>query len=202
LFFIAPVTPKYQIEKCRSSGMEDVFVQGEYALAYRERERSTGMLTLVSALYFPTGSAKKNPHTGAGSPSFFIGGTASYTSVEWYGVVSPCILLTTPSMGTKFGSIFYYQGCLGRNIVGNPQGWIVTALVELLGWYQFPDRFNGKKDPNSGFNITYLGPTIWASSQKFFGQVGILFPAHQSYRGCQPKNTFLFAADIGWKFNT
>lgn len=202
LFFIVPFTPKYQMNTQRSSGMEDIFVQGEYAAFYRDTERSTDMVTLVGALYFPTGSSKKNPPIGSGSPSFFVGATASHMSVDWYVIVSPCALITTPHLGTKFGNIFYYQACAGRNVFGNPKGWILTAMVELFGVYQVRDRIDGNIDSNSGSNITYVGPTLWASSKKFFGQLGILFPAAQSYRGSQNKNNFLFAADVGWKFNT
>lgn len=201
LFFITPITPKYQVNSYRSSGFEDFFIQGEYAALYKEKEQSTSMITIIGSLYLPTGSTKKNPATGFGSPSFFIGATASYLSVEWYAVVAPCALFTTSNSGTKSGNIFYYQGCLGRNIFGDPDGWILTGMIELFGIYQTASKINGILDPNSGSNITYVGPTLWSSSRKFFGQVGILFPAAQNYRGNQNKNTFLLAVDLGWRFN-
>lgn len=201
LYFNIPFTPRYQTNCHRSSGMEDVFVQAEYAAFDYDTPCSTSMVTLVGALYFPTGSIKKNPPTGFGAPSFFIGATASYLSVDWYFIVSPAVWLTTSNGDTKYGNQFFYQGCLGRNVWSKSGEWIITAMIELLGVYDRPDKVDGSIDPNSGSNLVHIGPTLWLSTKRFFCQLGILGIAAQSYRGYQNKNKFLFALDLGWKFN-
>lgn len=201
LFFNTPFAPKYQLNCHQSSGIEDIFVQGEYAIFYKDKERSTNMITLLAALYLPTGSTKKNPPTGAGAPSFFLGSTVNHLSVEWYFVASPAVWLTTSNDDTKFGNQFFYQGCIGRNLWSKPDGWILTAIIELFGTYARPDKIDGSIDPNSGYNLVLIGPTVWLSTKRFFGQAGILYVAAQSYRGCQNSNKYLFSLDLGWKFN-
>ena len=201
LYFNIPFTPRYQINCHRSSGMEDIFVQAEYAAFSHDTPSSTSMVTLVGALYFPTGSIKKNPPTGFGAPSFFLGATASYLSAEWYVIASPAVWLTTSNGDTKYGNQFFYQASLGRNVWSKPGEWIITAMVELFGIYDRPDKIDGSINPNSGSNLVHIGPTIWLSTKRFFGQAGILCLAAQSYRGCQNRNQFLFALDLGWKFN-
>lgn len=202
LFFNFPFTPKYKNNCQKTSGMEDIFVQGEYAFFYQEKERATNMITLITSLYVPTGSTKKKPPTGFGAPSFFLGATVSHLSVEWYLIASPVAWITTSRGDTKFGNQYFYQGCVGRNIWSKPDACIITVMVELFGIYDCQDKIDGVIDPNSGSNLVHIGPTLWLSSQRFFGQVGILYVASQSYHGCQNKNSYLVAIDLGWKFNT
>jgi len=201
LFLNVPVTPLYHSGCNRSSGIEDIFIQGEYAAYYKDKPRTTTMVTLVGALYMPTGSATKKPHTGAGAPSFYLGTTISYLSVDWYFFAAPGAFLNTASLGTHFGNSFLYQGGLGHIIASKADTYIFTGILELFGILSGKDRINGVIDPNTGSNLPYVGPTLWFSTQKIFLQFGILFPVSQRLNGIQNKQTALFAFDFGYKFN-
>ena len=101
LFLYDSIATKFRICDCISRGPEDAFIQCEYAFVYQERQFDFRKLTVVGALVLPTGSSKKFPATGFGSPSVFLGLTASHRGVEWYLFGSPGVLLTTLHKGTE-----------------------------------------------------------------------------------------------------
>lgn len=71
IFVNLPVAPRYKERKDRSEGLEDAFIQLEYAY-YNQSERTyTEQATIVANVTFPTGLASKKPETGYGSPSFY-----------------------------------------------------------------------------------------------------------------------------------
>ena len=113
LFVYQPIA---HFSRCcnRSSGLEDAFIQLEYAFYNYVQPNYFIQATVVGSLVLPIGSSKKQPPTGFGSPSFFLGGTCSYNATDWYIFGSAGTLLTTAHHGTKFGSIFLYQGGVGK----------------------------------------------------------------------------------------
>lgn len=200
LFIILPFTPKYKTNSDTSSGIEDTILQLEYAFFSKKTFKSNTQATIVGNIGLPTGSSKKVPHTGFGAPSFFLGLTLSHSERYWYAWIQGGTTLTLQRHETKFGNQFYYQGGFEGVITTRP-GWLFAWMVELFGLYEQKDKICGKQDHDSGGNTFYIGPSLWASSEKLIFQLGLAFPAAQHLFGEQPNVRYFLATNFGYKFN-
>jgi hypothetical protein len=75
IYFNAPFTPLIREGRDKSSGLEDFFIQMEYAFYDKKTASFADQATFVGNITAPTGSIQKNPPTGFGSPSLFLGAT-------------------------------------------------------------------------------------------------------------------------------
>ncbi len=200
LLAIIPVAAKFRENNQCSSGIEDCVLQAEYAFFQHTCLTYANQATVVGSIGFPTGSSKKQPVTGSGSPSFFLGATVEHLSIDWYCFLDSGALITTNKRGTKFGDVFLYQGGFGRNIAYKSHHWIFTCLVEFDGRFAKRDRIDCQWDPNSGGNTISIAPSLWFSTQHFYLQAGIAFPILQHLNGIQNKNCYFAALSIGYTF--
>lgn len=206
LFFNIPAAARSGHNQNRSFGIEDVWLQAEYAFFNRDEERYAIQSTLVGIVFFPTEASKQNPSTGINAPAVLIGTTLSYTGVDWYAYISPEGVFSLDSQNKK---IFLYQAGFGRNIAYSSKNRVLTPLIELYGAFSknsasnnTPERQNSFPSGRAGGNNLYLGPTIWFATQRFILQAGILIPVLQKVTAENPnKNKYWAAANIGWKFN-
>lgn len=188
VFVSAPFTPKSRLGSSHSSGINDLLLQFEYGFYNKSGSDYAIDSSLVANVQFPTGSSSKNPPTGNGSFSYFVGTTFAYTSYNWYAFVSPGANLTTTHHGTRFGNSFLYQWGFARYIKQlSPRGWIFDVMVEFAGTYTKKDKIHGRTNPNSGGNVIFLLPSLWLSSKKWVFQWGVGFPIVQSLNGRQDK---------------
>lgn len=198
LALFVPYNLKNRSGPLHSSGVGDLLLQAEYGyynLTYREAIFQT---TVVGAIQFPTGSSIKNPPTGNGSCSYFLGTTFAYLTPNWYAFASPGALITTTRHGTKFGNSYLYQWGFARYIGPlSPPGWVFDLMVEFDGQYVERDRIDGKTDPDSGGNSLFVTPSIWLSSNRWIFQWGIGFPLIQNLNGKQDKSTYSIAYNLG-----
>ncbi len=199
IFFNFPFTPRLRSESQHSKGLEDFFVQLEYAFYNKKTETYVDQATVLGNVTFPTGSEKKDPPTGFGSPSFFLGATYYRTWVDWFVFTSYGGVLTTSNHGTKFGDQFLYQFGVGRNFP-SPEGWIFAWMVELDGQYNKKNRIHGSIDPNSGGNAVFVTPSLWFSSKEILVQFGVSFPVNQNLFGKQTKFDYALNLNVGWSF--
>lgn len=130
-----PIAAHYYEDTNRSSGLGDALLQLEYAFYSRQTNRLVDQATVVTNLTFPTGSTKKQPNTGVGSTSFFLGTTFSRTTVDWYGFTSDGVVINTHKNSNTFGNEFLYQLGMGRNLLTLGHCWLFALLVELDGQY-------------------------------------------------------------------
>lgn len=200
LFMNAPVATKLQSGTTCSSGIEDIFIQGEYAFHTHTTPTYQNQTTLVTTLFLPTGSSHKQPPTGFGSCSFFLGVTASHLSVNWHVFAQPGTLLTTSHHGTKFGDQFFYEFGVGKNFAYAPDKFVFSGMLEFDGTYTKRNKICGTIDPNSGGNVFSIAPSLWFSTQRLVFQAGISFPVSQHLFGIQNKNEYWAAFNIRWKF--
>ena len=200
LSFSAPIAASYKEGKKHSSGWEDISLQLEYAFYDNKTATFAEQATLFTSVSFPTGSTHKQPQTGFGSPSFFLGATIDRMYTDWFGFTSHGVLLTTSDEGTKFGDGFVYQCGLGRNILSVSSEFIISGMVEIDGQYTRKDKIKKMTDANSGGNTIYLTPSLWISTKKLIIQLGFGFPIIQHLFGDQKRNNYLLAANFGWTF--
>lgn len=154
----------------------------------------------------PVGSgatvAASAPALGTGSVGFLFGGTVSYYSIDWLWFVSAGGTIATKGRTVRAGSNFLYQGGFGKNITTH-NGWIFTWIIELNGAYTTREQICSVTQRNSGGNVLYLTPSLWASSERFIAQAGVtLLPAQHLFGCCQTKYEIGGMISLGWKFNT
>lgn len=195
-----PFAAKLRLGCNQSHGIEDMLVQLEYAFYVDAHDTYGVQATAVGILGLPTGSAKKNPITGYGSPYFILGTTFSYLSEDWYVYASPFISLTTKKGNTKFGNRVLYQAGFGRSL-GNPFGGILTPMIETAGFYTQKSTINGVVDPTSSGNVYFAGPMIFFSTERLIIQGGILFPIAQHFNNPIFKNNYFASMGVGFKFS-
>ncbi len=200
IFFNVPIAASYKQGAKRSSGLEDMFLQLEYAYYNYKNSDFVDLGTIVANMTFPTGSSDKQPPTGAGAPSYFLGTTLVRMYNNWFGFVSPGVVLTTSHDGTKFGNQYLYQAGFGRNIYSIPSKLIVDWMVEIDGQYTEENKINDNKDPNSGGNVVYVTPSLWISGEHLVVQLGAGFLPTQHLFGNQNRNNYLLVANFGWTF--
>jgi hypothetical protein len=199
IFFNFPVTPILKDGRFTSSGFEDFFVQFEYAFYNKTTLDYEDQATFVFNATVPTGSIKKNPPTGFGSPSLFLGGTYYRTYVDWFLFTSHGAVLTTSEHRTKFGDQFLYQFGFGKNMP-SPEDWIYAWMLEVDGQYNKKNRIDGAIDPNSGGNTIYVTPSLWFSSKEVLVQFGVSIPVNQHLFGRQRKFDYALNFNFAWSF--
>lgn len=197
--FNFPFSPVMRDGKKYSHGLEDFFIQLEYAFYNRSTATYIDQATIVANITFPTGSVKKNPPTGFGSPTIFLGGTYYRTWVDWFAFTNQGGILTTSDHRTKFGDQFLYQFGIGRNFP-SPKGWIFAWLIEVDGQYFKKNRIDGVIDNNSGGNVIFATPSIWISSRELLFQFGVGFPITQNWFGQQRKFDYVLNLNVAWSY--
>ncbi len=199
VLFSIPVTPLFRDGPNRSSGLEDFFIQIEYAFYNKSTATYVDQATLVSNITVPTGSIHKNPPTGFGTPSLFLGSTYYHTCVDWFAFTSNGVILTDSECCTQFGDQFLYQIGLGRNCP-SPEGWIYAWMCEVDGQYNKKNKFDSVIDNNSGGNTIYITPSIWISSKEMLLQFGASVPVNQNLFGHQNKFDYALNLNFAWSF--
>lgn len=200
LFVVLPFTPLYKSGCHRSAGIEDMSIQLEWAFYNEMKQKSATQSTLVGNIAFPTGSVTKNPPTGFGATSFFLGFTLSHTAQYWYAWIQGGAQLTTQHKATKIGNQFFYQGGI-EGVISARDKRLIAWELELFGQYEQKNKIKGVRDENSGGNIFFIGPSLWVSNEKHTLQLGMAFPAAQHLFGDQIKTRFFLSFFYAYKFN-
>lgn len=195
-----PIALKFKIEDAESHGPEDLIIQFERLVYASETETAANEMTVVVNVGCPTGSACQDPTTGFGSPSLFLGLTASHTNADWYFFAASAVLLPGAHKNTKFGNQIFYEFGFSRNISYRTDKWILNWTIEFDGNYRQRDTLAGYIDCNSGGNELLLGPSLWFSTQHLIVQAGFSGYVSQHLFGCQLKDKYFVAANVGWKF--
>lgn len=194
----APFALNYKDGVYRSSGISDMYVQGEHAFYEAANTYRAKQATVVGAFFIPTGSNTKNPPTGNGTYNVFAGTTYNETHVEWLWFVSPGINWFGPRPNQKLGNQYLYQGGIGKTFLSKPNRFIFSGLLELDGLYSEKDTIFMQSDPNSGGNLITITPSLWYSNQNFILQCGLLLPLWQHLNGTQTKTDYLVSAVFTW----
>lgn len=199
--FGLPIAAQFIMQKHHSSGLQDCILQAEYAFYNNDHPTYGNQFTFVGNITFPSGSTKKDPVTGLGSPSFFLGMTASHMSEKWYLFVSPGYIITTPHSNKHLGNQWLYQWGIGRNLYYTSQKRLLTLILEFFGTQGGLDTLPLKASQRLGGTNLFIGPSVWFATPKYIVNAGIAFPAMQKVSRINTKHKFIFAAEIGYKFN-
>lgn len=199
IFLNFPFTPEFKDGNHKSSGLLDFFIQGEYAFYNKATSFYTDQATFVGNITAPTGSIKKNPPTGAGSPTLFLGWTYTRMMVNWFAFTAQGAVITTSNHKAKIGDQFLYQFGFGRNFPSRT-GWIYAWMIELDGQYNEKNIINGRIDSNSGGNTIFVTPSLWISSKDILLQFGVSVPIYQNLFGKQNRFDYALNLNFAWSF--
>ena len=202
LFISLPVAMSYKQDQDHSSGVSDALIQLEYAFWNTSNSQYTTQATFVANATLPTGSLEKSPPTGVGSPTFFLGSTYNFTSVNWYGFVSPGVILTPMHNYFKPGTQYFYQFGLSRTLLSAPNKYIFATLVEVDGIITEKATLFGQSLPDSGGTILGITPSLWFSTKQLTLQLGVGLPLVQHLNGDQAQNNYILVGNVAWIFNS
>lgn len=194
-----PVAVRYKDRDQRSAGLQDVSLGFEYAFYNAQQRYSADQATIIATFLFPTGSMRKSPQTGYGSPSFFIGATYNHTAVDWFYFGALGSVLTTFHGNSKSADVFLYECGFGRNI-GSPPGWIIALMMEINGVYASRNFFKGHRDHDSGGNVIFVTPSLYISTETLVFQLGAGGVLTQNLYGNQSRFTHQIIFSLGWSF--
>lgn len=195
----APFTTLLKDGPNRSKGLEDFFIQLEYAFYNNSTKTYVDQATILGNVRAPTGSIKKTPPTGFGTPSCFIGTTFYRTWVDWVAFTAQGAIITASGNRSKLGNQFFYEFGIAKTIP-SPKGWIFAGMLEVDGQYNQQNKINGNIDPNSGGNSIFVTPSIWISSKELQFQCGVSFPINQYLFGKQRKFDYALNINVAWSF--
>ena len=204
IYFNVPYAVSYRDKERRSAGLEDAFVQLEYAYYTKETKCYQDQFTIVGFLGFPTGSALKVPPTGFGTLTGFLGLTFNRTAVDWLYFSSFGAVVSGSIDGTKIANQYLYEFGIGKNIWYSKHS-IFAWILEFDGVYANRNRIEGIIDPKSGGNTVYMTPSLWYSTDHLILQFGIGYAiVSQLYGdqllGPQGRNLWVFIGNFGWTF--
>jgi hypothetical protein len=207
LFILFPVPVINQEDHIRTSGFGDIIVQGEYAFYTKSDYHSANQATAIATIYLPSGIlepvksgfSQHAPFTGFGAPAFFLGGTWSRTTYDWYSFISGGGLITTRTRNNrnKVGNSVLYQAGIGHNLKYYNDK-ILVGMIEFDGISFKKDKLMGQIDPDSGGTTMYLGPSLYLSTRNTIFQMGFQIPFYQKLNGNQAKNSFLISVSFAW----
>ncbi len=194
-----PVAVQYKEDDEHSYGLEDISLQFEYAYFGRSRSCFIDQATIVGAVSFPTGSSSKKPPTGFGAVTYFIGGTYSYTLENWFWFTAYGALFPMSHGNSRDGNQYLYQFGFGRYI-GFYKGWLFDWIVEIDGLFSSRSKQNGMINPDSGGNVIYMTPSLFAANKNWIVQFGFGFVVQQHQFGHQNREKYLGALGLAYTF--
>lgn len=205
VFILFPVPVINEEAHVRTSGFGDIIMQGEYAFYNKSDYYSATQATAIASVYLPSGIlepvhsgfSQHAPFTGLGSTAFFLGGTGSYITYDWYTFISGGGLMTTRHNGNKVGSSASYQAGIGKNLKYFDDK-ILMGMIEFDGISFKKDTLMGRIDPNSGGTVMYLGPSLYLATENTIFQMGFQIPCYQKLNGIQAKNSFQISISFAW----
>ena len=102
-------------------------------------------------------------------------------------------------MEEKAAFQYLYEFGFGR-IFATAGGWIFNWLIEIDGTFSEKDKYHGIKNPDSGGNVIYVTPSLWASSENWIIQAGLGYAVQQHLFGDQNRKGYLLVFNFGRTF--
>lgn len=199
-YAVVPYAPSNRNGVHRSHGLEDSYLQFEYAFYERQNLKRALQATWVAYIGFPSGSANKTPATGNGAVSYFWG--ATYTYMSSAHLLFACQGFSVPMSkdGTESGWSYYYQFGINKVFGFEANRWIFAGLLECDGEYTARSVYRSQRVHDSGGNTITLTPSLWGSTKHLTLQLGLGVPIAQHLLGVQHRIRYFWISNIAWTF--
>lgn len=196
-----PVVMRAKEFDARSSSVGDALLQFESAFYTHANANYEEEATLVTGFSLPTGDKDAVPATGLGTNSYFLGATFTRTYEQWLWFATLGTQLSSQIEDTKAGKAYLYEFGFGKTFCTLPGAGLLAWVIEFDGAYTrkeetHSEEFGWEKDGNSGGNVIFLTPSLFAASRNLAFQLGAGFPIVQQINGVQNKNHYLLAANL------
>lgn len=212
-----PIALEYTNNNQNFSGIGDLGLDLEYAFYHQDTKQYSDEATIIFAPSFPTsnldqlskrtdpsnrvsGFSRKNAPSSFDTISYFAGATYSRTAINWYGFISPGILLFNKHSGIQQGIQYFYNAGIGHIFSSQSSRYIFSGLLEFNGQMSEKTSYNKLTVPNTGGNIIYITPSVWFSTKAIVVQVGVSLPIQQSWYGNQSNFSYFTGGIITWTF--
>lgn len=199
ILFNFPFSPKMLDDCHQSTGLEDYYLQLEYAFYNKKTKDYIDQATIVGNMTVPTGDITKNPPTGYGGPSVFLGATYYRMFTKWFFFTGQGAILTSTKHKRRAGNQYLSQYGLGRSFC-SPEGWIYALMIEVDGQYQEQSIIRHHHELNTGGSVVFITPSLWVSSKTLLLQFGVSLPVHQNLFGNQRKINYALNFNLGFSF--
>lgn len=197
LYCALPVN-RFQQNNLSTTGVGDIWIQGEYAFYEANEWTYTNQATIVGSLLLPSGSSLTLPPLGRGTVGVFLGATASHLGLDWYLFTSHGLMFNTSHQQNQ-GTVFYYEFGIGYNLGYRPES-ILLGLLEINGILGPTENVNALRDKGRGGNVIFVGPSIFFSNERLIAQLGVQAPVLQQFSDIHPKNFYRIGFTFAWKF--
>jgi hypothetical protein len=197
VYFAVPVILEEKEKGFQSSGVGDASFLTEFALYSRTSRRSAQLWTLQATMSFPTGNPLKVPSTGLGYPTWTLATLFTHMTVKFFCGAGLWTTLHSNFNGSREGHTVNYNLAMGYNL-GHPMRGILCGLLELDGIHKQRDVITCVKNPLSGGNLVYLGPSLFWSFSNVILQTGIQFPVMQHFRDPTERFGYRAALLVAW----
>ncbi len=215
LMFTLPFALSYENGNQNLSGIGDLALDLEYAFYNHGSAHYSDQATLIFSPTFPisnldetskklnpnarvSGFSRKNAPSSFNAMTYFLGATYSRTTTDWYGFMSPGVLLISQKDSLQQGTQYYYNLGLGHLIKSKAKKYICMGLLEVNGQYSEKTKIYTRIVPNTGGNIIYATPSFWFSTPKTIFQVGISLPINQYWYGNQSNISYYVSGIFTW----
>lgn len=192
-----PAALEHKFEDTQSSGVGDLLLHTDVALYKRESSHSYQLWTALTFITLPTGNSHKVPPVGLGYPTLSVATTFSHTTVKFYCATSFLGTFNTSKNGTRFGNQFCYDYAMGYNW-GHPLKGILVGMLEFSGIHIKQSKIDCVKNPLSGGNVLFLGPSLFCSFARFAMHMGIQFPILQRFNDPHERYNYRTAFIFNW----
>ena|SRR3990167_373925 len=206
LYVIIPFFTPYKINGVTSSGLSNIIIQMEYAFIQQISDTAINEATIVINVSPPSAHLKTSfdlcctPTTLANSASFFLGATASHTSLDWYIYGSAGVTISVTKECTHYGNSWLYEAGIGHYLASVHKQYTLAGILEFNGVYNQKNSAFGQHIQNSGGNTFYIGPSLCLCANRWQVQGGFQLPAVQKLNGCQQKQSLRGTAAFTWIF--
>lgn len=181
-----------------SNGLSDTLFQFEYAFYNKEQNYYSDTATVLAGLQLPTGSFKKDPPTGSGVTSLFLGATYNRTWYEWMFFTSTGSFIPLNRQTQNSGAQYLLQFGLGKNILSQTDKYILLGLCEIDAEHADRGVIRNAVNLNSNGNLVNLVPSLYFATEQLILQFGVALPIYQQWNGNQPNYNYFFSLFLGW----
>tara|TARA_Y100000588_G_C14116932_1_gene865585 strand:- start:559 stop:1164 length:606 start_codon:yes stop_codon:yes gene_type:complete len=197
-----PYAIKFKEDMFSSTGLIDSNIQMEKVIFSNIGIQHQLEISLVGRTTVPTGSIKKVPATGLGTPSAFGGVTLSYIGQAWYGFADGGYQYNFANKSIQPGHRTFYDAGIGRHLIDIANLGYLFFLIEVNGQHTLQSTSIEGLEPDSGGHILLLTPSLTFASNSFYAQLGGAIPVHQKLNSLQNKEKFLGVLLMGFTIDT
>lgn len=174
--------------KKRLSGLGEMILYFKYRFYKKGDEIVTNQAAIELGVRLPTSTQREDTNIGSSSPGFVAYFAFAHEDIHWYFYGFTGTILSFPTTQLFDGHQFY-ASLAGFYRPQSPKLHVTDWAfgIEVSALWNLQDKFHNVTDPNSGFNVLFIGPSFGRVHDEGFWSGGIQWAVAQKIFGIQPK---------------